>query len=203
MTGRETDLRSAIRASLASISWSLCAGLAAVVVGLAANTLSLLAYGLDGIVDSVASVVILFDLRVEVRGGRPPAHRRAERTVGAALLLIGGAVIVQSMRGMRSGTGPDASPFGIAIAIASTLLLPPLAVWKLRLGGRLESTALQGDGILTGAGAALAAITLAGMLLDARLGWWWADPAAALVIGVFLVVAGALTLRDRGAHART
>ena len=203
MTGRETDLRSAIRASLASISWSLGAGLAAVVVGLAANTLSLLAYGLDGIVDSVASVVILFDLRVEVRGGRPPAHRRAERTVGAALLLIGGAVIVQSMRGMRSGTGPDASPFGIAIAIASTLLLPPLAVWKLRLGRRLESTALQGDGILTGAGAALAAITLAGMLLDARLGWWWADPAAALVIGVFLVVAGALTLRDRGAHART
>lgn len=203
MTGRETDLRSAIRASLASISWSLGAGLAAVVVGLAANTLSLLAYGLDGIVDSVASVVILFDLRVEVRGGRPPAHRRAERTVGAALLLIGGAVIVQSIRGMRSGTGPDASPFGIAIAIASTLLLPPLAVWKLRLGRRLESTALQGDGILTGAGAALAAITLAGMLLDARLGWWWADPAAALVIGVFLVVAGALTLRDRGAHART
>jgi len=203
VTGRETDLRSAIRASLASISWSLGAGLAAVVVGLAANTLSLLAYGLDGIVDSVASVVILFDLRVEVRGGRPPAHRRAERTVGAALLLIGGAVIVQSIRGMRSGTGPDASPFGIAIAIASTLLLPPLAVWKLRLGRRLESTALQGDGILTGAGAALAAITLAGMLLDARLGWWWADPAAALVIGVFLVVAGALTLRDRGAHART
>jgi divalent metal cation (Fe/Co/Zn/Cd) transporter len=203
MIGRDEDLRSAIHASWASICWSLGAGVAAVTIGLAANTLSLLAYGLDGLVDSIASGVILLDLRVEVRGGHPPAHRRAERIVGLALLLIGAVVFVESVRGLRSGDGPDPSSSGIAIAFASLLVLPPLAVWKIRLGRRLRSTALQGDGILTGAGSALAAFTLSGMLLDRRFGWWWADPAAALVIGVSLIVAGVLTLLDRGAHART
>ena len=203
MRERDTDLRSAIRASWMSICWSLVAGVAAVSVGLVANTLSLLAYGLDGLVDSTASCVILLDLRVEVHGGHPPAHRRAERTVGFALLLIGAVVSVQSVRGLRSGNGPDPSSFGVAIAFASMVVLPPLAVWKIRLSRRLSSRALQGDGILTAAGSALAAITLSGMLLDRKFGWWWADPAAALVIAMLLIVAGVLTLWDRGAHART
>jgi divalent metal cation (Fe/Co/Zn/Cd) transporter len=203
MTKRDADLRSAIRASWASICWGLGAGVAAVTVGLVANTLSLLAYGLDGLVDCTASGVILLDLRVEVHGGQSPVHRRAERTVGLALLLIGAVVSVQSVRGLRSGHGPDPSSFGIAIAFASVVVLPPLAVWKIRVSRRLNSTALQGDGILTAAGAALAAMTLSGMLLDRKLGWWWADPTAAIGIGVFLIVAGIFTLRDGGRHART
>ncbi len=173
------------------------------VVGLATNTLSLLAYGLDGIVDCIASSVILVDLRAEIRGGHPPAHKRAERTVGMSLLVIGTVVSVQSIRGLYSGSGPHPVSFGIGIAVASMLVLPTLSAWKIRLSRRLGSTALQGDGILTGAGAALAAITLAGMVLDELLGWWWADPVAALTIGAILVVAGYLTLRDRGRHART
>jgi divalent metal cation (Fe/Co/Zn/Cd) transporter len=203
MTERDADLRSAIRASWISIGWGLVSGVASVTVGLVASTLSLLAYGLDGLVDSTASGVILLDLRVEVHGGHPPVHRRAERTVGLALLLIGVVVSVQSVRALRSGSGPDPSSFGIAIASASVVALPPLAVWKIRVGRRLNSSALQGDGMLTAAGAALAAMTLSGMLLDRRLGWWWADPGAALAISLFLIAAGLFTLWDRGQHART
>jgi len=203
MAQRDWDLKSAVLASGTSIGWSLVAGIAAVTVGLAANALSLLAYGLDAAVDSAASAMILLDLRVEVRGGHPPAHRRAERTVGFALLLIGTAVSVQSIRGLRSGTGPEHTTMGIIIAMASTVVLPPLSTWKMRLGRRLKSPALIGDGVLTGAGGALAGMTLAGMVLDRSLGWWWADPAAAAVIAAFLGVAGALTLRDRGSHSRT
>ncbi len=203
MAQRDQDLRGAVTASRTSIGWSVLAGVAAITVGLGANALSLLAYGLDAAVDAAASAMILLDLRIEVLGGHPPAHRRAERTVGFALLLIGAAVSVQSVRGLRSGTGPDHTTLGIIIAVASTLALPPLAVWKMRLGRRLKSPALQGDGFLTGAGGALAAITLGGMMLDRTLDWWWADPAAAAVIAAFLVVAGTLTLRDRGLHSRT
>jgi Predicted Co/Zn/Cd cation transporters len=203
MAQRDRDLSSAVRASRTSIGWSLVAGVAAVTVGLAANALSLLAYGLDAAVDAAASAMILLDLRVEVRGGHPPAHRRAERTVGFALLLIGTVVSVQSVRGLRSGTGPDHTALGITIAVASTLVLPPLAAWKIRVGRRLKSPALQGDGLLTGAGGALAAVSLGGMVLDRALGWWWADPAAAAAIAAFLVVAGVLILRDRGSHSRT
>lgn len=203
MAQRDRDLRSAVQASQLSIGWSTVAGVAAITVGLAANTLSLLAYGLDAAVDAAASGMILLDLRVEVRGGEPPAHRRAERTVGFALLLIGIAVSVQSVRGLRSGTGPDHTVLGILIAVASCLVLPPVAAWKIRVGRALKSPALQGDGLLTGAGGALAAVSMAGMVLDRALGWWWADPAAATVIAVFLVGAGVLTLLDRGSHART
>lgn len=190
-------------ASQTSIGWSVVAGVAAITVGLTANALSLLAYGLDAAVDAAASAMILLDLRIEVRGGHPPAHRRAERTVGSALLLIGAAVSVQSVRGLRSGTGPQHTTLGIIIAIASTLALPPLAAWKIRVGRRLESPALQGDGLLTGAGGALAAVSLGGMMLDRALGWWWADPAAAAAIAAFLLGAGFLTLADRGSHSRT
>jgi divalent metal cation (Fe/Co/Zn/Cd) transporter len=200
---RDQDLAGAVRASRISIGWSLAAGVAAIAVGFAANALSLLAYGLDAAVDAAASATILIDLRVELRGGSPPAHRRAERTVGFALVLISAVVSVQSVRGLRSGAGPDHTLLGILIAVASAIVLPPLAVWKVRLGHRLNSPALIGDGFLTGAGGSLAAVTLAGMVLDRSLGWWWADPAAAAVIAVFLVVAGILTLRDRGSHART
>lgn len=200
---RHDDLRSAVHASFASIVWSVAAGVSAVVVGLATNALSLLAYGLDGIVDCVASSVILVDLRAEIHGGHPPAHKRAERTVGISLLVIGTVVSLQSVRGLRSGSGPHPISFGVAIAVASMLVLPGLSAWKIRLSRRLGSTALRGDGLLTGAGAALAAITLSGMVLDEWLGWWWADPVAALAIGAILIVAGYLTLRDRGAHART
>lgn len=203
MEQRDRDLRSAVLASQASIGWSLIAGLAAVAVGLGANALSLIAYGLDAAVDAAASAMILLDLRVEVRGGHPPAHRRAEKTVGFALLLIGAAVSVQSVRGLRSGVGPDHTTLGLIIAVASTSALPPLAVWKIRVGRRLKSPALQGDGLLTGAGGALAAVSLGGLVLDRRLGWWWADPAAAAAIAAFLIIAGALALRDRGSHSRT
>jgi divalent metal cation (Fe/Co/Zn/Cd) transporter len=200
---RNRDVGYAIDASRVSIAWSLLAGVAAITVGLTANALSLLAYGLDAAVDAAASAMILLDLRVEMRGGRPPEHRRAERTVGSALLVIGAAVSAQSVRALRAGTGPDHSALGILIASASMLILPPLATWKIRLGRRLRSPALQGDGFLTGAGGALAGVTLAGMVLDRTVGWWWADPAAAVVIALFLVIAGIVTLRDRGSHART
>ena len=203
MAQRDRDLKGAVRASRTSIGWSLAAGLAAVTVGLAANALSLLAYGLDAAVDAAASGVILLDLGVEVRGGHPAAHRRGERTVGFALLLIGTVVFIQSVRGLRSGTGPDHTTIGIIIAMASTIVLPPLSAWKIRLGRRLQSPVLIGDGVLTGAGGALAAMTLAGMVLDRSLGWWWVDPAAAAAIAAFLGVAGVLTLRDRGSHSRT
>ncbi|MEA2521814.1 MAG: hypothetical protein QOI81_1460, partial [Actinomycetota bacterium] len=83
---RNRDLRSAVAASRASILWSVLAGCAAIAVGLTASALSLVAYGSDAVVDAAASAMILVDLRVEVGGGDPPAHRRAERTVGSALL---------------------------------------------------------------------------------------------------------------------
>ncbi len=203
MGTRQTDLRQAVAVSSMSVAWSLTSGIVAIVVGSAAGTLSLLAYGLDAIVDATASVMILLDLRVEIVGGDPPAHRRAEKAVGIALLVIGTGVTAEAAHSLLNEKPSSHTTVGIVVAVASTLLLPPLAIAKVRIAKRLRSPALQGDGFLTAGGASLAAVTLVGMHLERRYGWWWADPIAALIISMFLLVVGVLTLRDRGLHART
>ena len=85
-----------------------------------------------------------------------------------------------------NGSHPESSAFGFGIAAISLLVLPVLGVMKLRLSGRLGSPALRGDSVLTLAAAALAAITLVALLANSALGWWWADPIAALLIALAL-----------------
>lgn len=80
-------------------------------------------------------------------------------------------------------------------AVSSLIVLPYLAVAKYRLSTELGSRALRADSLLTASGGALAAIALAGLILQRTFGWWWADPLAALVIAGFLGWQGARTLR--------
>lgn len=75
----------------------------------------------------------------------------------------------------------------MSIALISVCILPPLAYGKILLASQLGSGALRGDGVLTAVGACLAVVTLLGLLVNTLLGWWWADPLAALLItGVLL-----------------
>ena len=90
------------------------------------------------------------------------------------------------MRAFVEGSHPESSAFGFGIAAISLLVLPVLGVMKLRVAGLLGSPALRGDGVLTLAAAALAAITLVALLANSLLDWWWADAAAALVIAIAL-----------------
>ena len=95
---------------------------------------------------------------------------------------------MQSTRALIDGSDPKASAFGVTLAAASLLVLPWLGLLKLRVASRLASQALRGDGLLTAASAALAAVALAALLVNAGFAWWWADPAAALLIAVALAV---------------
>ena len=89
--------------------------------------------------------------------------------------------------GLIGGSHPDASALGLILATGSLLVLPWLGRMKLQVASRLPSPALRGDGILSIAAAALAAITLVTLLVNSALGWWWADAVAALVIATALV----------------
>jgi divalent metal cation (Fe/Co/Zn/Cd) transporter len=97
----------------------------------------------------------------------------------------------QALRALINGSHPEPSAFGFGIAAISLLVLPVLGVVKLRLAGQLVSPALRGDGVLTLAAAALAAITLIALLANSVLDWWWADPAAALLIAIALATEAA------------
>jgi divalent metal cation (Fe/Co/Zn/Cd) transporter len=177
-----------MRVSSISVAWSLVVGSAAVVSGVAAHALALVALGLESLVDGSASIVLVWRFGVERRD--PDRARRVERIahrfIAVTLLVVAVYVAVQAIRALVAGAEPDRVTAGIVIAVASIVVLPFLAVAKFRLARRLQSAALRGDGVLTATGAVLAGAVLLGLVVNEAFGWWWSDAAAAVVIAAFL-----------------
>jgi divalent metal cation (Fe/Co/Zn/Cd) transporter len=192
MAQRDAHLSEAIRWCGLSVAWASIAGISAIVAGLTAGAIALVAFGADSITDGLASAVLIWRFRRERAAGHEleRIEHRAGQAVGAILILIGIYVSTSAVAALVEHTTPERSPAGLALTAASVLALPVLARAKLRLAGALESTALRADGILSLAGGALAAVTLASLGLDAALGWWWSDAVAALIIASFLVREG-------------
>ena len=140
--------------------------------------------------------MLVWRFRVQVEDPRRAlrVERAAARLVAAVLVIVSLTLVVESVRSLSDRVGPDSSAIGVSIAIASLVVLPVLAVVKLRLAARLDSPGLHGDGVLTVAGAVLASAVLIGLLLDRSLGWWWCDPVAALLISVLVGGEGGRTL---------
>ncbi len=99
-----------------------------------------------------------------------------------ALALLCSYVLVSAGLGLARGAHPTSSPLGIGVAAAAVLVMPLLALIKRRLAGRLGSAALRGDAACSVTCAYLASTVIVGLALNAALGWWWADSAAALAL---------------------
>lgn len=115
--------------------------------------------------------------------------------VGALLAVIAVYLAVRASFALAEESGPDGSLVGVVLTGASIVVLPVLSIAKLRLSRSLESQALRADGVLSGAGAALAAATLIALALSTSFDWWWADSAAALLIAAVLGRESVITLR--------
>ena len=156
------------------------------------GSLALAAFALNALLDSSASVVLVWRFRKERVD--PQAAERLERHaqtwIIVAMLLVAAYVAVEAVRALLDASHAESTAFGLAIAAVSLVVLPPLGLLKVRLASRLESQALRGDGVLTLAAAALAAITLVALVLNSALEWWWADPLAALLIAAALAAEG-------------
>jgi divalent metal cation (Fe/Co/Zn/Cd) transporter len=185
---RRPLVRSALRLSYFTIVWNGVVGATALVVGLTTGSLALAGFALNALLDSAASMVLVWRFRKERSDPVAAEHleRRAQTWVLVAMYVVAAYVGFEAARALVDGSHPESSAFGFGIAAISLLVLPVLGVMKLRLAGHLGSPALRGDGVLTLAAAALAAITLAALLANSLLDWWWADPAAALVIAIAL-----------------
>jgi divalent metal cation (Fe/Co/Zn/Cd) transporter len=199
-------LKTALRLSYFTVAWNGIVGGAALVAAVVAGSPALAAFALNALLDSSASVVLVWRFRTERRN--PEAAERLERRahawIAAAMLLVGAYVVVEALRAVIAGSYADESPFGVALAALSIAVLPWLGRLKLRVAAALGSGALRGDGILTLAAAALAGITLAALVVNSTLGWWWADPAAALIIGAALAAEGIrVAVRHREVSAQT
>ena len=201
---RSAELAAAIRWCAASVAWAALVGAAAIGAGLAAGSTALVGFGLNSLVDGGASVTLVWRFRQELQGLQPShqVETRAARVVGALLALIALYLVVRASIALAEHSGPSASPLGITLSGASIAVLPVLGLNKLRLARSLGSQALRADGVLSAAGAALAAAALAGLALSTGLDLWWADSVAALLIALALVRESVLTLRSsRGSEA--
>lgn len=192
MTSRATDLRLALRLSALSVAWSGVVGSIAVVTALTTGSLSLLGFGADAVIDSVASVVLVWRFRVESRHPHRAdrVEQAAERAVGLALITLATYLVLGALRALASQGHPETSSVGRGLLVASVIVLPALAVAKNRIASRLTSGALRADSILTAVAAVLAVISLASLAAFELLGLWWADAVAAMLLGVIVLREG-------------
>lgn len=167
-----------------SVAWSGIIGGLAVVSAVGSGSLSMLGFGVDAVVDAVASVALIWRFLVEARQPARAAQveRAAETVVGLALVVLSIYLAVASFGSLAGGHAPVASQLAVGILVASVVLLPPIALFKRRVARALGSGALRADSVLTAVAAVLAGISLAGLGLSAGFGWWWADALAALVV---------------------
>ena len=198
MISRHADLRRAIVLSVVSVAWNGVAGASAVGLALSTGSLSLLGFGFDAAVDSIASIALIWRFLAE----RDQPHRadRVERVaaavVGTVLLVLGAYLGYQSIQAIVGGSAHETSIPAIVLLVASAILLPPLGIAKRRVADRLASGALRGDSVLTLVAGLLAVVGLVSALLTSTLGLSWADAAGGLLVAVVLVREGVGGLRD-------
>lgn len=196
---RAESLERGLRLEFLTVGWNVFEGLVAIGAGLVSGSVALVGFGLDSLVETVSGLILIWRLRVERDGAAEErverVEQRAERLVGVTFLVLASYVGFEAARSLLSAEAPEASPVGIVLTAVSLGLMLWLARAKRQVGEALGSRALIADSEQTRACWILSAVTLAGLVANALLGWWWADPAAALVIVVFLVREGLEALR--------
>lgn len=187
---RAALVASALRLSYFTIGWSTLVGVTSLVVAVAADSLALAGFALNALLDSSASVVLVWRFRHERNDpvSAERLERHAQAFIAVAMFLIAAYIGFEAVRALADESHADESALGIGLAALSLVVLPWLGRRKLQVAAALPSRALRGDGVLTLAAAALAAVTLLALLLTAGLDWWWADPLAALLIACALAV---------------
>lgn len=196
LTERDSLLRRATRLAWFTVGWNIIEGIVAIAAAVVAGSQALLGFGLDSGVESMSASVVLWRLYAE-RGDPHRAEaveRRALRLIGVAFFVLAVFIAVDSIRSLVTQAEPDASIVGIVLTSLSLLVMRWLARSKRQVGVAMGSRAVEADSAQTSACVYLSLVVLVGLVLNAALGWWWADPLAALGVVVFLVLEGRETL---------
>lgn len=181
MTAPAKDLqRRAQGLAWATIGWNVVEAVVAVASGVVAGSIALVGFGVDSSIEVFSASVVLWRLR----GGSEAREERALKLIGASFLALAGFLTVEATRDLLGGADPETSFVGIALAVASLIVMPLLAVAKRRTGEQLGSATVVADSVETKLCAYLSVTLLAGLVLNAAFGWDWADPVAALAIAV-------------------
>ena len=180
--------------AVATVAYNLVEAGVALYAGVQAGSIALVGFGLDSVIELTAAAVVLWRLRLEARGAEVERVQIVEaavsRFVGVTLIALAAYVVIQSVWILWTREAPQESWLGMALAVLSLLIMPLLGIGKLRAADEIGSRALRQEAKETFACAFLSFALLLGLGANAIAGWWWADPAAALLMVPWLVREG-------------
>jgi divalent metal cation (Fe/Co/Zn/Cd) transporter len=166
-----------------TIGYNSLEGLISIAAGAIAGSVSLTGFGLDSAIEVISGAALLWRLHHDLN---PARRERVERTtlriVGGCFLALAAYILYESVSALWLREAPERSIIGIIVAAVSVVVMPLLAKAKRRVAAGLGSGAMQADSRQTDFCTYLSAILLGGLLLNAIAGWWWADPAAGLLM---------------------
>ncbi len=199
---RQDLLKQGLWLEFISIAWNLAEAVIAVVLGSNAGSTALIGFGFDSLIETLSAIIVGWRLQIEANGGSLESMEKAEimasKIAGYLLFTLAAYVLVDSMQRLLGyGKHANESFTGIIITIAALVVMPFLAKAKLKLAHELNSTALKADAIESSCCAWFAFATLAGLVLNATLHWWWADPVASLVLVSLMVKEGLVAVKNK------
>lgn len=189
MTAPTTDARDRLRRrglflAALTIAWNVVEAVVAVSAGIAAGSIALVGFGFDSTIEVLSAVVVVWQFRGELRGGDDEEReRRALRLIAIGFFVLATYVVAEAARDLFLVDSRAAeSRVGIVLAALSLAVMPALAIAKRRTATALGSPTLRADAAETMLCSWLSATLLGGLLLNATVGWSWADPVAAIII---------------------
>jgi divalent metal cation (Fe/Co/Zn/Cd) transporter len=182
----------------ASVTYNVVEAIVAITAGSVAGSVALVGFGLDSVVEVASGLIILWQFRHPLPETR---ERRALRLIALSFFGLAAYVTVESVRALLGRGEADTSGIGIGLAIASLVVMPLLSYAQRRTGKALSSNAVVADSTQTLLCTYLSAVLLAGLLLNATLGWYWADPIAGLIIAAVALREGIQAWRGEGCCA--
>jgi divalent metal cation (Fe/Co/Zn/Cd) transporter len=183
---RSELLRKSLRLEYFSLFWNFLETFVGMAAGIAAGSVALVGFALDSIVESSSAAILIWRLRNEssAKWDIESIEQRAVRLVALAFWALAAYVGVKAVLDLAGRHEPDESAIGIVLAIVSLIVMPLLAARKRRAARALDSRALHADSSQTSLCTYISGFLLVGLVANAALGWWWADPVAALAIAV-------------------
>ncbi|HKQ51132.1 MAG TPA: cation transporter [Pyrinomonadaceae bacterium] len=195
-TDRASLVRRGRRFEYFTVAYNSLEGLIAIAAGLFAGSIALVGFGVDSVIEVTSGLALLWRLSRDVdEGSRERAEAVTLKIVGVCFLALAAYVSYDSLTSLVRREPPEESIPGIVLAAASLVVMPLLVRAKRKVARGINSNALAADAKQTELCTYLSAILLGGLLLNALLGWWWADPVAALVMVPIIAHEGVEALR--------
>ncbi|MER5853634.1 cation transporter [Streptomyces sp. NPDC002012] len=177
-TAGQALLRRGFALEYATLGWNVIGIVVVTVAAVSARSVALAGFGLDSLIEIVASTVVVWELS----GTGEDRQRRALKLIGVGFALLAVYLLVQSTWVLAAGFRPHHSPLGIGWTAVTAAVMFALAAGKARTGTALDNPVLKTEGRVTLIDGLLAVAVLLGLLLNSLAGLWWADPAAGYVL---------------------